>query len=1247
MNNRHEQQYLQLNGTNSVSTSMNDTGAGQQQQPHSPSGSGMAFARGVGFEEQGGGKEGGARQRGSMFGTLKEAVSGRRITDGDGEKLVAIRANQEDVAGGTGGEGNVEKGTHEHIENVEITRQRKMWVYFTWGTTFWMPSRLLAMCGRMKRPDVRMAWREKVAICSIILFLWFVLLFIIIGLGLILCPKENVWTMDDVAGMDTPKKSYMATRGNVYDITDFIKQTGHGDSRNRARPDQLSDFAGQDTNASFPITARAACPDLVSASDDPNYLIQFPVQGASSNVDPLAATYFKHHPQTDPTSSELKNRNFYWKHFLPTMEKFYKGGIVWKMDWLNTMYKDVSMQWLVIDKEVFYMQPYIDAIQYAGNTNDTYNILDSRFEELLNRAGYGTADITEDWMGLNWDAKTKKQNYDCMKRLFYVGKVDDRQSVRCLFTNYMLVAFACVLMLVVLVKFLTALQFGNKSRPSPPEKFVVCQVPCYTEDDESIEKTINSLAGLEYVDKHKLIFIICDGNIVGSGNEKSTPRIVLDFLGVDPEYDPPGRDYLAIAEGSRRHNIGKVYSGLYEFEGHVVPFMVVAKVGTPEEANRSGNRGKRDSQILLMSFFNKVHFNLPMTPLELEIYHQMRHIIGVPPRNYEYLLQVDADTEVMPDSLSRLVSACTGDRRIAGICGETMLGNESKSWTTMIQVYEYFISHHMAKAFESLFGSVTCLPGCFSMFRLRTPDGKPLLIAKPVLEAYSELHVDTLHKKNLLSLGEDRYLTTLMMKHFPRFKLKFIHDAKCRTVAPEKWSVLMSQRRRWINSTVHNLAELMFLADMCGFCCFSMRFVVFLDLFGTLTMPCTLIYFAYLIYAAVRNIADVGYISLILIGCIYGVQVIIFLLRREWQHIGWMLIYLLAYPLWSFILPVYSFWHMDDFSWGNTRVVVDDGKRKIIVEDDKEFDPESIPQRRWLEYEKELATAGVLSAPPPNMNPNAGSTTKEDDRLSLYSSQSGAQFSRADSAMAFNQMGMVGNTHSMYGSPVPPHSYQQQGAVMDPRLSVAMYNPQTMQQQHSMAGTASLYDGPPIRHSTTSSGAMTPVLGGGVDPRLSTAMYNPQLQMDGSQSGGISYGGGSPHASGSPHSGNQQNSYMEAAGGWMPPTTMYGGRMTPDMRPISHMSHQQQQSVYVPMQELNSNSGRTTPMMGMQQGPMAGLPSDEQIIDAIRRILVNADLSTTTKKVIRAQLTQEFGVDLSAKKEFISRIVDQMLIGGA
>jgi len=59
----------------------------------------------------------------------------------------------------------------------------------------------------------------------------------------------------------------------------------------------------------------------------------------------------------------------------------------------------------------------------------------------------------------------------------------------------------------------------------------------------------------------------------------------------------------------------------------------------------------------------------------------------------------------------------------------------------------YFISHHLAKAFESLFGSVTCLPGCFTLFRIRTLEGKPLFCANAVVEAFGVNRVDTLHLK--------------------------------------------------------------------------------------------------------------------------------------------------------------------------------------------------------------------------------------------------------------------------------------------------------------------------------------------------------------------------------------------------------------------------------------------------------------------------------------------------------------------
>lgn len=139
----------------------------------------------------------------------------------------------------------------------------------------------------------------------------------------------------------------------------------------------------------------------------------------------------------------------------------------------------------------------------------------------------------------------------------------------------------------------------------------------------------------------------------------------------------------------------------------------------------------------------------------------------------------------------------------------------------------------------------------FTMYRLRTADkGKPLIISDALINDYADCDVDTLHKKNLLSLGEDRYLTTLMTKHFPHMSYKFVPGALALTAAPDTWSILVSQRRRWINSTIHNLAELVWLKDLCGFCCFSMRFVVFIDLFGTLILPATCIYLVYLIVSA-------------------------------------------------------------------------------------------------------------------------------------------------------------------------------------------------------------------------------------------------------------------------------------------------------------------------------------------------------------------------------------------------------------
>ena len=97
-------------------------------------------------------------------------------------------------------------------------------------------------------------------------------------------------------------------------------------------------------------------------------------------------------------------------------------------------------------------------------------------------------------------------------------------------------------------------------------------------------------------------------------------------------------------------------------------YMVVVKVGKPTERSKPGNRGKRDSQILLMHYLNRVHFDAPMSPLELEIFHQMRNVIGIDPTFYEYIFTVDADTVCLLFlglMRRRLMDAVVGHTRVA------------------------------------------------------------------------------------------------------------------------------------------------------------------------------------------------------------------------------------------------------------------------------------------------------------------------------------------------------------------------------------------------------------------------------------------------------------------------------------------------------------------------------------------------------------------------------------------------------
>ena len=233
---------------------------------------------------------------------------------------------------------------------------------------------------------------------------------------------------------------------------------------------------------------------------------------------------------------------------------------------------------------------------------------------------------------------------------------------------------------------------------------MICLVTAYSESEAGLRTTLDSIATTDYPNSHKLILVIADGQVIGDGNTLPTPRICLNMMKelVIPADQVEPNSYVAIADGEKQLNQAKVYAGFYHYDDNSVeiskqqrvPIVLVEKVGNETEQRnkekKAGNRGKRDSQIILMSFLQKVMFDERMNTFDYEFFNSIWRVSGISPDRYELALCVDADTKVFPDALSRMAACMVDDPEIMGLCGETKIANKAETWVTMIQGAQVF-----------------------------------------------------------------------------------------------------------------------------------------------------------------------------------------------------------------------------------------------------------------------------------------------------------------------------------------------------------------------------------------------------------------------------------------------------------------------------------------------------------------------------------------------------------------------------
>jgi cellulose synthase/poly-beta-1,6-N-acetylglucosamine synthase-like glycosyltransferase len=146
----------------------------------------------------------------------------------------------------------------------------------------------------------------------------------------------------------------------------------------------------------------------------------------------------------------------------------------------------------------------------------------------------------------------------------------------------------------------------------------------------------------------------------------------------------------------------------------------------------------------------------------------------------EILVTIDADTEIEPDAISKLVRHFS-DPGLAAVAGNVKVGNRSR-WLTRWQALEYITSQNMEKRAFDLLNCITVVPGALGAWR------------KKAIEAAGGITADT--------VAEDADLTIAIRRL--GWRIGYDEESIAWTEAPETAGALIRQRFRWTFGTLQS-----------------------------------------------------------------------------------------------------------------------------------------------------------------------------------------------------------------------------------------------------------------------------------------------------------------------------------------------------------------------------------------------------------------------------------------------------------
>ncbi|MBI3298350.1 MAG: glycosyltransferase [Elusimicrobia bacterium] len=159
---------------------------------------------------------------------------------------------------------------------------------------------------------------------------------------------------------------------------------------------------------------------------------------------------------------------------------------------------------------------------------------------------------------------------------------------------------------------------------------------------------------------------------------------------------------------------------------------------------------------------------------------------GIREATGEIVVMVDSDTQLDRMALRQIVRGFE-DPGLGAASGFTSAANADKNMLTRMQDLRYLVSYELMKAPESVFGCVSCCPGCLSAYR------RAYLL--PILDTW--LNQTFLGRR--ATFGDDRSLTNHILRDY---RVIYNPLALSTTLVPENWMHYLRQQCRWKKSWV-------------------------------------------------------------------------------------------------------------------------------------------------------------------------------------------------------------------------------------------------------------------------------------------------------------------------------------------------------------------------------------------------------------------------------------------------------------